>query len=111
MYSSVKWWSVNTAFVWLNRRKFPRQDAVADPAAQDLIESEQRTSESRQKRLRLPAYQQPDHAVHAFLHRPDAKRRRRRFAPRFAVRVQHALSQRRVHETGIDHTDMDAGAA
>src|SRR4051812_18391786 len=80
------------------RRELPRQDAVADRTAEQLVDDQERPREPRQDRLTLAAREQAHDAVDALRDGPDAERRRRRLGPGVAVGAEDVGAEWGVHE-------------
>src|SRR5262249_6668030 len=108
---SFDYWLLTTDYWLLFWRELPRQNGVADPPAQTLVEREQGAGESGKQGLLAALEDQPHDPIHAFLHRPDAEGRGRRDLPRLAVGTQHAVAQGRVHKARRHHADVHAVAA
>src|SRR5439155_15642138 len=95
---------------WKHARKGIAQNRVADDAQHDLVEPEERPHEPGEIDAPAPPDQQADNIVHALLHRPDAKGRRRRILPRNARGPKHVVAERRLHKSWRNHADVDAVA-
>ena len=76
--------------------------------SQEPVEQQQRAGKPWEQRLSAAASDQPDDAVDDLADGPDAKRRRRRFGPRLAIRGQYIAAQRRVHKGGRHDADVNA---